>query len=199
MNTLTLPPELVSFIISKLNLQSKLNFKETYPEYSQEVDRLSQPKITNTTINEHLADGTTNTVDYIVHEWHYNGYVEKKIVYSKDNIIMEEKYYNEHGLHRDDDTPAWKSIIGLRKEHWYQNGVLHRLNGPAYIEYHGSMKVEYYAQMGRFIKREHVPIIDPNKIIHIEKNKLYSQTDIAHILYHKTTSRVLMETHYKIN
>lgn len=52
-------------------------------------------------------------------------------------VFGDQFHYNkEHQLHSENDVPTVRYGIGSLR--WYKNGLLHRDNGPATIDYDGS-------------------------------------------------------------
>ena len=81
-----------------------------------------------------------------------NFYLPKKFVILKDEDVI---YYENGKIHRD-DGPA---IIGPDKEIWYKNGMIHRNHAPAVIYSDGS---KYWHQNGKLHKDIGPAVIIPN-------------------------------------
>lgn len=62
----------------------------------------------------------------------------------------------DSGLRHRKGAPAWimTGPNGFREEHWCNNGLLHRENGPAFIRMENGKKAEVYCLRGEAMSKE---------------------------------------------
>lgn len=93
------------------------------------------------------------------YEWYYNGKNHRQDggpAYRRGTVAI---WYINGNRHRDNDLPARISLEhGVAQQIWYQEGRIHRINGPAWIEDSAHEHSEMWYERNR-LHRDGAPAI----------------------------------------
>jgi hypothetical protein len=87
-----------------------------------------------------------------------------KISYNNENGLDVTETYKDRKLHSDSDNDKPARVF-LDAEEWYENGLLHRDNGPAEIKYYnGQISEEVWRNKGKYVT-------DTYAVVHYENGQ----------------------------
>lgn len=122
-----LPLELVSLILSNVNIESLLNFSLVSANYYLEAKRI---------LNLEVAYYPNSNIVQSK-KWYDKKGNSRVIVYNKNNIKQLEKWFNQYDVLHRLTGPAYQNWHTNGKEKgqkicqaWYKDGKRHRLDGP---------------------------------------------------------------------
>lgn len=96
---------------------------------------------------------------YVKKEYYLEG--QFKTEYYEDGQLKKEEWYKNGVLHRENGPAVVNYWLGKKKylEEWYKGGQLHREDGPALVEYNeeGQKITEEYYLNGEKVEKEDLP------------------------------------------